>query len=711
MKDSKKIGLRIASLSLCLAIACGGSIAVVRASGENTESGSTSASSESSAASAAVTAASGDGSAYKEETVYVLAGADGSAQKIIVSDWLKNSGGEASLNDRTDLSDVSCVKGDTAYTLGSDGARVWEAQSGDVYYQGTSDRQLPVEVTVRYTLDGQPISAEELAGKSGKVTIRYEYTNNLTAQVEINGKTETVHVPFAVLTGMILDNDHFRNIEVSNGKLINDGDHTVVAGLALPGLSDDLKLEKEKLELPEYVEITADAEDFTLSNTVTLASCSLFGELELDDKDALSAVTDALDQLTDAMDQLMDGSSALYDGLNTLLEKSGELISGIDQLAAGSKELSNGAAALQSGASTLADGASTLKSGTAELKSGLNTLTANNGTLNAGAKQVFDSLLAMANTQLKSAGLTVPTLTIENYGQVLDGVLANLDAKTIRQLAYNTALEKVTAAVNAQKDLVRAGVTQEVQKQVLEGVLAQSGLGMNTEQYQAAVAAGQVPAEVQAQISGTVDAMMQSADIQAKIDAATADQVNKLIDQNMNSDEVQAQIDSAVNSAASGSSSIKALKAQLDSYNQFYQGLQTYTDGVASAAAGASRLDAGAGSLKDGADQLSTGAGSLKSGADALASGIGSLKEGSGALVDGVTQLRDGAMQLSDGLKEFNEQGVQKLTGAVSGDLEGLADRLKAMRDAAASYQSYGGIADGMDGQVKFIYRTAAIEK
>ena len=72
MKDSKKIGLRIASLTLCLAIACGGSIAVVRASGENTESGSTSASSESSAASAAATAASGDGSAYKEETVYVL---------------------------------------------------------------------------------------------------------------------------------------------------------------------------------------------------------------------------------------------------------------------------------------------------------------------------------------------------------------------------------------------------------------------------------------------------------------------------------------------------------------------------------------------------------------------------------------------------------------------------------------------------------------
>lgn len=682
MKESKKTGLRIASLLLCLTLACGGSIAVVCASGdkESDSSTATSASSQTASSSSAVVTASSDADSapYKEETVYVLANADGAARKIIVSDWLKNPGGETSLGDYTDLSDVSCVKGDTSYTMGSDGARIWDAQSGDVYYQGTSDRQLPVEVTVRYTLDGQPISAEDLVGKSGKVVIRYDYQNTLTTEATIDGKTETIHVPFAVLTGMILDNDHFRNIEVTNGKLVNDGDHTVVAGVALPGLSDDLDLDREKLNLPEYVEITADAEDFTLSNTVTLASSSLFGSVDVDDTSGLDDLTDALSQLTDAMTQLMDGSSALYDGLNTLLDKSGDLISGIDQLAAGSAQLSAGASSLKDGASTLASGASSLKDGASQLKSGLDTLTANNDTLNAGARQVFESLLSMANTQLKSAGLSVETLTIENYGKVLDGVLASLDSD----------------AIYAKIDYIRSQVSQVVEGQVLDGVLQASGTGLTVEQYQTAVAAGQIPAETQAAITAAVSQQMASEAIQTQIDAATSQQ-----------------IDAAINKAAAGENSIAALKAQLDSYNQFYQGLKTYTAGVASADAGAAQLDTGAAALKEGAGQLSDGASSLKEGADALNSGILALKDGSAALVDGVTQLRDGAMQLSDGLKEFNEKGVQKLTDAVSGDLGALTERIRAISDAAKSYQSYGGIAGGMDGKVNFIYRTDAIEK
>ena len=204
---------------------------------------------------------------------------------------------------------------------------------------------------------------------------------------------------------------------------------------------------------------------------------------------------------------------------------------------------------------------------------------------------------------------------------------------------------------------------------------------------------------------------MASEAIQAQIDTATSQQIDQLIQQNLNSSEVQSQIDAAINKAAAGENSIAALKAQLDSYNQFYQGLKTYTAGVASADAGAAQLDTGAAALKEGAGQLSDGASSLKEGADALNSGILALKDGSAALVDGVTQLRDGAMQLSDGLKEFNEKGVQKLTDAVSGDLGALTERIRAISDAAKAYQSYGGIAGGMDGKVNFIYRTDAIEK
>ena len=106
---------------------------------------------------------------------------------------------------------------------------------------------------------------------------------------------------------------------------------------------------------------------------------------------------------------------------------------------------------------------------------------------------------------------------------------------------------------------------------------------------------------------------------------------------------------------------------------------------------------------------LKTGSGQLLTGADTLYAGSLTLQSGAGALIDGITQLRDGSLELSDGLKEFNEKGIQKLVEAVDGDLEGLLDRLNAVRDVSRSYRNFSGISDEMDGQVKFIYRTEEI--
>ena len=192
----------------------------------------------------------------KDETVYVLARADGSVEKIIVSDWVQNTRGGDTIHDVTQLTDIENVKGNETYTLGGDNTCVWDARGNDIYYQGSIDRELPVSVTVSYALDGAPITPEELAGKSGKVAIRFDYANHQYEMVGIGGKQEKIYVPFAILTGVVLDNDVFANVSVSNGKIVNDGDRTIVAGLALPGLQDSLGLGRDALELPEYVEIT-----------------------------------------------------------------------------------------------------------------------------------------------------------------------------------------------------------------------------------------------------------------------------------------------------------------------------------------------------------------------------------------------------------------------------------------------------------------------
>ena len=686
--------------------------------------------------------ASAEAETSKDETVYVLAGADGTVQKIIVSDWIKNAMAADSLEDKTELSDIENIKGDESFTLGGDNSCVWDAQGNDIYYQGNIEKELPVQMSVCYTLDGQAIAPEALAGQSGHVTIRFDYQNMQYEEVLLDRKTEKIYVPFTMLTGMLLDTEVFRNVTISNGKLINDGDRIAVVGIAFPGLQEDLAISKEKLDIPDYVEISADVENFEMGMTMTLATTELFGAIDSDRLD-LHELSDAMAELTDAMDQLMDGSSQLYDGLCTLLEKSGDLVSGINKLA-------EGAAQLKAGAESLDSGAAQLQAGAAQLSSGLNTLNANSSSLNGGARQVFSSLLSMANTQLSEAGLSVPALTIDNYASVLDGVIASLDDTAV----YQAALEQVTATVNANRGMIEEKVTEAVQAQVEAEVSAQvtaavqetvtqavheneaqfraaviqQALGMTVEEYKAAIEAGLVTQEqqdavnaaVEAAMQAEIDARMQREEIQAQINAVTqqtvgeqmqSDEIQALIASNtelqvqqaiseaMSSDAVQAQL----SAAAEGAKSVIALKASLDSYNAFYLGLITYTSGVSSAAAGANELKTGADALKAGTSELSAGAAELLQ-------GIQTMKDSAPALVDGITQLRDGSMELSDGLKQFNEEGIQKLIEAVDGDLDGLSNRIRVTADVAKHYTSFSGISEDMDGDVKFIYKTDSIE-
>lgn len=603
----------------------------------------------------------------RDETVYVIANTDGSVRQIIVSDWIQNGLAAAQVEERSELSQVEAVKGSATYTLGQDNARVWDAQGQDLYYQGSIEKALPVDMTVTYQMDGQTVTPGQIAGKSGHVTIRFDYENRQYEMVEIDGTEEKIYVPFAMLTGLLLDSDRFTNVTVSNGKLFCDGSHTAVVGVAFPGLQEDLAMEKDRLDIPDYVEIEADVKDFSLATAVTVASSGLFDQLDDEtlEKLELGELTDGIGRMTDAMDQLMDGSSQLYDGLCTLLDSSQQLIDGVDRLC-----------------------------------QGLNELTAHNSQLNGGAKQVFESLIAAANSQLQTSGLTVPELTVDNYSQVLESLLQQLDGASA--YAESEARKKIEAAVAAQQEQVSAAVEQAVEQQMaaqVEQAVEQqvwqqvlSAAGLTEEAYDAGTAAGAIPQKQQEQlqaalkaqmasetikglISQTKAAKMESDEIRALIGQKTEQTMAELVEENLQSEEVQSQIRSAAEQASAGAQSIRSLKEQLDSYQSFYQGLLAYTAGVAQA--------------RDGAAQLQS-----------------SLP----ALTDGVTCLRDGSMELSDGLRQFREEGIQKLADALGGDLGQLSSRLKAIREAAQNYRSFSGDGTDMPSQVRFIYRMEAIE-
>lgn len=592
----------------------------------------------------------------KDETVYVLAGADGTVQKIIVSDWIKNAIGSTTLTDVGTLDDVQNVKGDESYTMNGDNMRVWDAAGNDIYCQGTIEKELPVGLTVTYTLDGAAISPADLAGKSGKVTIRFDYQNRQYETVNIDGKNEKIYVPFAMLTGMLLDSDVFENVTVSNGKLLNDGNHTAVIGIAFPGLQENLALSADKLEIPAYVEITADVKSFEMTNTVTVATNALLNNIDTDKLNSAEELKTAVDQMTDAMRQLTYGSSKLYSGLTTLLQKSDELVAGIDKLAVG--------------AAALKDGAGAVDEGTAKLLLGLATLCDNNDTLNGGAKQVFETLLASADAQIAAKGLTVDKLTVDGYKATLSALITAPNATQTAQLVgiADTVLEQKLAA---------AGVPQAQYAAVKFMLYRRIAVQQKTQD----AAMQEIVTVLHKANAGDIAALQEvGAAMQA---AATADgkkAINGLL-LAMAKETLAPTIEDAI--------------ASLDEYNKFYTGLSAYTAGVTEAKNGAT-------ALKDGTAQLAAGAGGLYD-------GILQLKNGAPALVDGVSALKDGSATLSDGLARFNKEGVQKLSDAVNGDLAGLYTRLRATVDVSKHYKSFSGITDQMDGQVKFIYRTADI--
>lgn len=553
--------------------------------------------------------------------VYIIAGAGGDTKKVIVTDSIKSR-------------------------LGAGSGTVYDVDGNKV--AGVEDvcASLPVSLSINYTLNGVSVTPEELTGKSGSVTIRIDYENTRAEQHSINGRQETLYSPYIALTAMALDSDVFSNVSITNGSLVNDGSRTVAAGLAFPGLAESLNIDNDKLDIPGYMEISANVKKFDFDGTYTIVTNEPFREASKKEKDEdildADELSDSMDELSDAMDKLMDGSDELYDGLRTLLDKSYELVDGINRLADGAYELYSGAAKLDSGAGELYGGAS-------ELSGGLSRLASNNAELNGGAKKVFDSLLSTATEQLRAAGIDesmAPDLTIENYGKVL---------------------ASLSGGMSVSKDEIQKQVEAAVREQVLAGVLAKFNLTL--EDYPA------LPDEQRAAIDAAVEEQMQSPEVQAQIEKITEEKYQ---------------------AASQGAGQIQALKAQLDEYNKFYTGLNDYTAGVSEAQAGAAKLAGGAAELKSGTAQLYSGTAELYS-------GVKKMRDSTPELIDGVRRLTDGSKELRDGIVKLNDEGIQKLIDAFDGDLSGLSDRLKALRDMADSELTLGGLKE----QPRFIYKSA----
>ena len=214
-------------------------------------------------------------SSYKKsETVYVNMSADGNVTSKIVTDWLHTDKAQTYIDDASDLAGISNVKSNTEPIKNKDGSYRWNMEATDLYYRGTTDKELPISFNITYYLDGKQTEPEKLAGKKGQVKMVITVNNLSKKTVKLSGKDTTVYTPFIVAGGMILPENSFSNINVENGKTIGDGTKEIALMVGAPGLKESLNLSDEMLKqlgdfnFSDTYTITADTEKFELSNMI-----------------------------------------------------------------------------------------------------------------------------------------------------------------------------------------------------------------------------------------------------------------------------------------------------------------------------------------------------------------------------------------------------------------------------------------------------------
>ena len=277
----------------------------------------------------------------KNETVYVNMASNGEVTSKVVTDWLHTDKAQTYIDDKTDLSDIKNVKSNVEPVKNKDGSYRWNMETTDLYYRGTTEKELPISIGITYYLDGKQIEPKKLAGKKGQVKMVITVNNLSKKTVKVSGKDTTVYTPFIVAGGMILPEDNFSNVTVENGKTIGDGTKEIALMVGAPGLKESLNLNDEMLkQLGDFnfsntYTITADTEKFELSNMIfaVLPLSAIESGIETTLPNTVSDVKNTLNEVQAILDKFNSmNASELINKLFSNTDNLTELASSVSEV-------------------------------------------------------------------------------------------------------------------------------------------------------------------------------------------------------------------------------------------------------------------------------------------------------------------------------------------------------------------------------------------
>lgn len=626
----------------------------------------------------------------KEESVYSKLDGNGSVYQTTVSNHLKNKEKETLLKDFSDLMDIENTSGNQEVDKKNQ-KLTWKAEGEDIYYQGKTEKELPIDCKIRYELDGKEMSKEEIVGKSGTVKVSIEFTNKEKREVTINGKKETMYVPFVVGVGTILKNETHKNIEVTTGKVIDNGNKTMVFGMAMPGMQESLGMTTNKIEIPSKVEMTMEVEEFEMGSMYIFATPKILEEKDLEIWDELDELYAKMNTLQSSANQLEEGANTLKEGTTQFSEKSQEFNQAMGQMEQGMKSASSSYQGINVGIDKLNSSASKLNEGASKVNNGANRVDEGVSKLNSGV------------TQGKEQAISALASSSETLANGIEQIIQGKDKET------ETIKQKVIEEAN---DGLKQGLTTAVSSGAKQTASATLTAILQDESFRTSTGIELTEAQRTALVNTLVAKMNTSKleeGIESAIDTVEAKQKAGVDEINNHKTGVKAGLETL--KKESGASIQTGIQSIASGFDTISEGVEQINKGTSDLKNGTTELYNGTNQLKVGTNELSTGSKQMQTGLNTLESSSTKLSSANEALTEGAMTIKDGTVELSNGMTKFNQEGIKVLYNTVNGEVKELQTRMQALQELANEYRNFTMIEEEAEGSVKFIMMVDSLKK
>lgn len=753
MKQVKNQPKRITSLLLAAALVvmpmqtavCAAPSAPIRVADTSSTSGTPSTTNEKTAESLNAQKTAG---ATKSEVVYASLQNDGNVKGVYIVNRFDPS--SEPVKDYGDYASIREISTQGRMESFSDGHYAISTGDAPFFYQGQTKRKtLPWKIQLRYTLDGQPIDAQQLAGKSG--TFGLEITVKPTDATAKDSYAQQMMLQ----TSVTLPGDVAENVQTKDGTLVQAGSNHRIDFIGLPGKEVKifhLTATVKNFHLPAItfagVPFSMDISSMALpdfsqdpdlkklqdgTKALNDATKRLAAGLSAADKGfsaldyGLGRLTGGFSTLQNAGSRLTGGADRFAAGLETLQKNSAPLVAGIRQANTSTKDIEDAMQQVNEGwkgytqgvsayvdgaqksleaAAPFASGAQQLLDGATKTRDGLSALSEEGGKLVGYSAQIQEALTQMkrslsslpndsSSKTASASALPSPQELAQSEARIKEASRSLQQAKGATDAVYD-AFEKQIQAIENQPSpsleevVTAAGLSADAPKNPdVQKLLA----------YQQKTAAAQKQALLSSlhRLTDTGEAPLKALKQGMSQAAGQAEQMEEALSEGLSQIKKMTE---AMQHLGSGSSALSDGVEKLEQqYQTFHQGLRRYVDGVGDISVhfggnGSKTKDIVADEAKVLPPSVPT---TFYAGMKALAGGLAEWQQGVKPLVQGgkalqspeTTQaLLEGQEKVRNGIGQYTA-GFGRLAGGMQQYTDGvsaLANNSSALVDGLASY-------------------------